>query len=135
MLISNMYANENISDMHKRNLQNDRENIRETKIERLKKERKQSREKNVLDCAHAKRALCASCAKIFARTNVCTCVQSDDKVIYCRYCLTSTSHCSLKSRPLPGYIVNNYHEIHVTAECTPQPFSSSMALLIPLFIS
>jgi len=40
MLISNMYASENISDVHKRNLQNDRENIRETKIERLKKERK-----------------------------------------------------------------------------------------------
>lgn len=65
----------------------------------------------------------------------CMCMQSGDKVIYCRYCLTFTSLCFLRSRPLPDYIVNNYREIHVTAECMPQPFSSSMALLIPLFIS
>jgi len=64
----------------------------------------------------------ANCTHTRART------RGRDKVIRRRYCSTCISPrkplCSPRSRPFPDYIVNNYREIRVTAECAPQLYAA-----------
>lgn len=102
---------------------------RETKRDRKKKERGKVVEAKKMWCSLHERKTDMLRSNIRTYEYACVHTQCDDKVICYRYCSTSISLCrplcSPRSRPLPDYIVNNYREIRVTAECAPQPFPSN----------